>query len=118
MSKYKKILLTVAKGGMSQSEIAASPRVSKRDVSAAARVVREHALTFDQVSAMDATAVDDTFFPREGRGPDPAHLRPDLAGLVERKKRNRRLPIKLMWAEYCERAANEEIGRASCRERV
>ena len=38
MSKYKKILLTVAKGGMSQSEIAASLHVSKRDVSAAARV--------------------------------------------------------------------------------
>lgn len=109
MSKYKKILLTVAKGGMSQSEIAASPRVSKRDVSAAARVVREHALTLGQVSAMDATAVDDTFFPREGRGPDPAHLRPDLAGLVERKKRNRRLPIKLMWAEYCERAAEAHL---------
>lgn len=109
MSKYKKILLTVAKGGMSQSEIAASLHVSKRDVSAAARVVREHALTLDQVSAMDATAVDDTFFPREGRGPDPAHLRPDLAGLVERKKRNRRLPIKLMWAEYCEQAAEAHL---------
>ena len=38
--------------------MAASLHVSKRDVSAAARVVREHSLTFDQVSAMDAAAVD------------------------------------------------------------
>ncbi len=107
MSKYKRILLAVAKGGMSQSEVAASLHVSKRDVSAAARVVREHSLTFDQVSAMDAAAVDDTFFPREGRGPDPAYLRPDMAALVERKKRNRRLPVKLLWAEHCDQAAEE-----------
>lgn len=107
MSKYKRILLAVAKGGMSQSEVAASLHVSKRDVSAAAKVVREHSLTFDQVSAMDAAAVDATFFPREGRGPDPAYLRPDMAALVERKKKNRRLPVKLLWAEHCERAADE-----------
>jgi predicted XRE-type DNA-binding protein len=36
MSKHKKILLAVTKGGMSQSEVAASLHVSKRDVSAAA----------------------------------------------------------------------------------
>ena len=107
MSKYKRILMAVTKGGMSQSEVAASLHVSKRDVSAAARVAREHSLTFDQVSAMDAAAVDDTFFPREGRGPDPAYLRPDMGALVERKKRNRRLPVKLLWAEHCERAAEE-----------
>ena len=58
MSKYKKILLAVANGGMSRSEVAASLHVSKRDVSAAARVVREHSLTFDQVSAMGAAAVE------------------------------------------------------------
>ena len=41
MSKYKRILMAVTKGGMSQSEVAASLHVSKRDVSAAARVARE-----------------------------------------------------------------------------
>ena len=93
MSKYKRILMAVTKGGMSQSEVAASLHVSKRDVSAAARVAREHSLTFDQVSAMDAAAVDDTFFPREGRGPDPAYLRPDMGALVERKKRTKTHPV-------------------------
>lgn len=111
MSKYKKILLAVTKGGMSQSEMAASLHVSKRDVSAAARVAREHGLTFDEVSAMDAAAVDDTFFPRDGRGPDAAYLRPDMEALVERKKRNRKLPVKLFWAEHCEQAA--EAGKLS-----
>ena len=37
MSKNKKILLAVAKGGMSQPDIAALLHVSKRDVSAAAK---------------------------------------------------------------------------------
>ena len=105
MSKFKKILLAVTKGGMSQAEMAASLHVSKRDVSAATRVAREHSLTFDQVSGMDAAAVDDTFFPRDSRGPNPAYLQPDMAALVERKRRNRRLPVKLMWAEHCEEAA-------------
>lgn len=41
MSKYKKALFAVAKGEMSQSEIAASLHVSKHDVLAAARVARE-----------------------------------------------------------------------------
>ena len=67
MSKYRKIPLAVTKGGMGQADIAASLHVSKRDVSAAAKVAREHSLTFGQVSAMDAAAIDDTFFPREGR---------------------------------------------------
>ena len=51
MSKYRKILLAVTKGGMSQTDIAASLHVSKRDVSAAAKVAREHSLTSGQVSA-------------------------------------------------------------------
>lgn len=107
MSKNKKILLAVAKGGMSQSEIAGSLHVSKSDVSKAAKVVREHSLTYEQIVAMDAAAIDDTFFPREGRGPNPAYLQPDMAELVERKKRNHKLPIKLFWAEHCEQAAQE-----------
>jgi transposase len=111
MSKHKKILLAVTKGGMSQSEVAASLHVSKRDVSAAAKAAREHGLTFDEVSRMDPAAVDDTFFPKDGRGPDPAYLRPDMEALVERKKGNRRLPVKLMWAEHCEEAA--EAGKLS-----
>lgn len=107
MSKHKKILLAVTKGGMSQSEIARSLHVSKSDVSKAAKAVREHGLTFDEVSAMDVAAIDDTFFPREGRGPNPAYHQPDMAALVERKRKNRKLPVKLFWSEYCEQAARE-----------
>ena len=82
MSKNKKILLMLAKGGATQSDIAAALHVSKRDVSAGAKVMRECGLTFDAVSSMDAA-------------------------LVERKKMSRKLPVKLFWLEYCERAAAE-----------
>lgn len=52
MSKRRKILLMLAKGGASQREVAAALHVSRRDVSACAKVLRERALTFDEVSAM------------------------------------------------------------------
>lgn len=107
MSKNKKILLMLAKGGATQSDIAAALHVSKRDVSAGAKVMRECGLTFDAVSSMDADAVDDTFFAKEERRPNDAYLRPDMAALVERKKMSRKLPVKLFWLEYCERAAAE-----------
>lgn len=61
---------------------------------------------------MDAAAVDDAFFPREGRGPNPAHQRPDITALVERRKKNRRLPVKHLRAEHCGQAAEE--AKLSC----
>ena len=107
MSKNKKILLMLAKGGATQSDIAAALHVSKRDVSAGAKVMRECGLTFDAVSSMDADAIDGMFFAKEGRRPNDAYLRPDMEALVERKKMSRKLPVKLFWLEYCERAAAE-----------
>ena len=107
MSKNKKILMMLTKGGASQSDIASALHVSKRDVSAAAKVVKEHGLAFDAVATMDADMVDSLFFPKEEREPNGAYLRQDMAPLVERKKRNRKLPVKLFWMEYCERAESE-----------
>ena len=64
MSKNKKILMMLAKGGASQADIAAALRVSKRDVSAGAKAIKEYGLTFDAVSSMDADVIDDLFFPK------------------------------------------------------
>ena len=108
MSKNKKILMMLAKGGASQSDIAAALHVSKRDVSTGAKAIREYGLTFDAVSQMDADVVDDLFFPKEEREPNDAYLQQDMAPLVERKKKNRKLPVKLFWIEYCERAEAEK----------
>lgn len=108
MSKNKKILMMLTKGGVSQSDIATALHVSKRDVSAGAKAMKEHGLTFDAVSTMDAGAVDELFFPKEEREPNDAYLQPETEPLVERKKRNRKLPVKLFWIEYCERAEAEE----------
>ena len=49
MSKKRKILLMLAKGGVPQSEVAAALRVSRRDVSACARALRDRGLAFDDV---------------------------------------------------------------------
>lgn len=108
MSKSKQILLALLRGGSSQEAIAASLHVSKRDVSAAAKAAAEHGLSFSDVMAMDAAAIDDTFFPKGqvGRKRDDAYLQPDMEALVERKKRNRKLPVKLMWGECCDMAAS------------
>ena len=114
MSKNKKILMMLAKGGASQADIAAALHVSKRDVSAGAKAIKEHGLTFDAISSMDADVVDDLFFPREEREPNDAYLQQDMAPLVERKKKNRKLPVKLFWIEYCERAEAEKKLAYSC----
>ncbi|MDO4539116.1 MAG: IS21 family transposase [Coriobacteriales bacterium] len=104
MSKRRKILLMLAKGGLSQSDVATALHASKRDVSACARVLRERRLTFDEVSAM-AQAEIDGLFPSDGRRPNEAYLQPDLEAMVARKVRSRKLPVKLMWMEYCDEAA-------------
>lgn len=104
MSKNKKILLELLRGGASQSSIAAALHVSKRDVSAAAKAIAEFGLRFSDVMSMDAAAIDDAFFPKAPRAKNDSYLQPDMASLIERKKKNRKLPLKLMWMEYCEAA--------------
>ena len=106
MSKKKKILLMLAKGGVSQSEVAAALHASKRDVSACARAIRERGVTFDDVSAMTEAEVDGMLAPPAREKAESAHLVPDMAPLVERKKRNRKLTVKMFWMEHCEEAAS------------
>ena len=65
MAKMKKVLLMLLRGGSSQDDVAAALHVSKRDVSSAAKAIKEHGLTYDEVSGMDPSAVDDTFFPKD-----------------------------------------------------
>ena len=106
MPKKKRVLLMLLKGGMSQSDIAAVNRCSKRDVSAAARAIADYALTADAVDAMTEAEIERLVGPpKEPRGKDPRYLQPDIEALVERKSKNKRLPVKLMWMEYCAAAA-------------
>lgn len=105
MSKRKKILLMLAKGGASQSEVAAALQASKRDVSACARAIRERGLAFDAIAAMTAAEVDEIMLPPNGKPVEAAYLIPDMAPLVERKKGNRKLTVKMFWMEHREAAA-------------
>lgn len=110
MSKRRKILLTLAKGGVSQSEVAAALHASKRDVSACARAIRERGLTFDAVSAMTGAEVDAMLAPPHGPS-GSAYLAPDMPALVERKRRNHKLTVKMFWTGHCEAA--EAAGKAA-----
>lgn len=104
MSKRKRVLVMLARGGHSQAEVAAIAGCSKRDVSECARWLRESGTTLEQVEAMsEAEAA--APFAAAPRGRDDGHLQVDAKALVERKSRNPRLPIKLMWAEHSEAAA-------------
>lgn len=110
ISKKRKILLMLAKGGVSQSEVAAAARASKRDVSACAKAVRERRLTFDGIAAMSATEIDEILAPpREPRA--SAYLAPDMGQLVEHKRRNRKLTVKMFWMEHC--VAAEAAGKSA-----
>lgn len=64
MSKDKKILTMLARGGMSQEEIAPILRCSKRDVSLAAKAIKEHGLCIGKITAMGEAAIDGAFFPK------------------------------------------------------
>lgn len=108
MSKRKKIILMLAKGGVSQSGVAAALHASKRDVSACAKAIRERGLTFDDVAAMGAAEVDGMLAPP--RGPrESAYLASDMGPLIARKKRNRKLTVKMFWMEHC--VAAEAAGK-------
>lgn len=108
MSKRRKILLMLAKGGVSQSEVAAALSVSKRDVSACARAIRERGLTFDAVSAMAGAEVDAMLAPPR-RPTESAYLTPEMSALIDRKKRNRKLTVKMFWTGHC--VAAEAAGK-------
>lgn len=114
MSRNKKVVMMLAKGGAGQSGIAAALHVSKRDVPSGAKAMREHGLTFDAVSSMDAGAIDGLLFPKGEHGPNEACLRPDTEALAERKKRNRKLPVKLFWTECREQAESERKLACAC----
>jgi transposase len=114
-TRKKRMLELLAGGALSQSEICAILHCSKRDVSAASAKLKELGFGSDDVADMtDAECAEllkqDS---AEGEGAGPKYLQPDADGLVERKKRNRKLPVKMFWYEYCEDAASKELAAYS-----
>lgn len=110
MSKRKKTVLMLLRGGMSQSDVAAVMRCSKRDVSAAKRAIVDYALTVDAVEAMTEAEVELLVAPpKPPKEKNPSYLQPDMDAYIERKARNKRLPVKLMWYEYCRNAERQDL---------
>lgn len=95
----------LAKGGVSQSQVASALSVSKRDVSACARLLRERGWTYGDVLSMAAEDVDSALAPPRKAPAESAYLVPDMEPLVERKKRNRKVTVKMFWMEHCDEAA-------------
>lgn len=50
---------------------------------------------------MTEAEVDGMLAPPAREKAESAHLVPDMAPLVERKKRNRKLTVKMFWMELC-----------------
>lgn len=105
MSKKKRLLLMLLGGGLSQSDIAAVVHCSKRDVAAASKLIKENNFNVAVVQAMTDSEAEDLFSPeRKSRQKNPDYLQPDMDNLVKRKAKGRKLPVKLMWLEYCDQA--------------
>jgi hypothetical protein len=54
----------------------------------------------EKVGAMSESETRQAYFPRDERGRDESRLRPDLDSHVERKKKNRKLPLATFYGEY------------------
>lgn len=102
-------MIWIAKGGLTQEQIAGVEHCSKRDVSKCAKVVNEHGLGVGEIERMSDEAIEALFPKEKGRGPDPDRLQPDMGAYVERKRRNRKLPVVLFWTEHVELAAEKKM---------
>ena len=109
MPNYKKVFAMLARGGVSQQDIAAICGCSKRDVSSAARYVRESGTPAEQMALMSEEEIRERAFPRKRRAKYPDYLQPDMETLVERKLRNTKLTVKQFWYEHCRQAAEAQM---------
>ena len=64
--------------GVSQNRVASGVRCSKRDVSRAARMVREHHPSLDELMGMTDRQVRERWFPAKLREADASYARPDM----------------------------------------
>jgi transposase len=111
--KSKKILTMLARGQTSQKDIASILHCNKRDVSLAAKAIREHGLGTEEIEGMDDAAIAGLFLPAEPRAKNESYLQPDMEAFVERKKKNRKIPVKQFWGEYCASAAQAHLASYS-----
>jgi hypothetical protein len=110
--RNKKILTMLARGQTSQKDIASILHCSKRDVSLAAKAIREHDLSAEEIEGMDDVAIARLFLPAKPRAKNESYLQPDMEAFVERKK-NRKIPVKQFWGEYCASAEQARLASYS-----
>lgn len=96
----RKRMLVLLISGTSQREVAEALHASRRDVSAAAKVVKEKGIGLADVMPLTESEVRDRWFPRKEREKNPCYLQPDVSSYADRYSRNRKLPMKELWYEY------------------
>lgn len=104
-----KQVMTMLLRGVSQSGTARAARCGKRDVSRAARVIRECSVDSALLASLSDREVAERWFPVRPRERAEGYLHPDLDACVERKGAYRRLPLKLLWYEYRDSAGREGL---------
>ena len=106
--RWKQVMTMLLKG-VSQSGTARAARCSKRDVSRAARVIRECSVDSALLASLSDREVAERWFPARPRERAEGYLHPDLDACVECKGAYRRLPLKLLWYEYRDSAGREGL---------
>ena len=106
--RWKQVMTMLLKG-VSQSGTARAAHCSKRDVSRAARVIRECSVDSALLASLSDREVAERWFPARPRERAEGYLHPDLDACVERKGAYRRLPLKLLWYEYRDSAGREGL---------
>ena len=104
-----KQVMTMLLRGVSQSGTARAARCGKRDVSRAARVIRECSVDSALLASLSDREVAERWFPARPRERAEGYLHPDLDACVECKGAYRRLPLKLLWYEYRDSAGREGL---------
>lgn len=106
--RWKQVMTMLLKG-VSQSGTARAAHCSKRDVSRAARVIRECSVDSALLASLSDREVAERWFPARPRERAEGYLHPDLDACVERKGAYRRLPLKQLWYKYRDSAGREGL---------
>lgn len=100
----RKRILTLLLEGVSQDEIAASLRCSKRTVSGCSKALREHTISEEVLSRLTDEEVEREFFPKK-RHQESTYLEPDWQRAASELSKNG-VTRGLLWNEYLNTSIN------------
>lgn len=112
MADVRKVLVLVARGGLSQKTIATACSCSKRLVSRCAALVKEREWTEEVIKSFPQAEIDN-LFPRKQREPRHDVLAPKFEEYIERKQRQPKIPLLVFYSEYQQQAQEQDMNAMS-----